>query len=160
MEQLTCKQKVKGEYKKECKNLSTLFAVMYGKATPKQKIEFTEYFGPDLTDKNENQIQEAAQEAICNYGLSLDYVAPGTFKGQRAGYLRWQISWGGPSDEWRFYFVPGERAPYKIEYWFLDWFDGAKVTCTNSKIALELWNYVEGADIPRSEYDKAMQEQY
>jgi hypothetical protein len=85
-------------------------------------------------------------DSICQYGLGFDYVAPGTFDGQRCGYFRWQLSWGGPSDEFRFYTTEAldlERAEYwfldyryrkgcrflpqfdRIEYWFLDWFDVA-----------------------------------
>src|SRR4030042_934462 len=59
------------------------------------------------------------------YGLSFDYVAPNTFEDQRRGYFRYQLSWGGPSDEFRFY-CDETLEPYRIEYWFLDWFDGAK----------------------------------
>ena len=40
------------------------------------------------------------------YGLALDYVAPGTFKDQKQGYFRYQISVGGPSEEFRFYANP------------------------------------------------------
>ena len=38
-----------------------------------------------------------------DHGLSFDYVAAGTFKGQREGYYRFQLSTGGPGDEFRFY---------------------------------------------------------
>jgi hypothetical protein len=60
------------------------------------------------------------------YGLSFDYVAPGTFKNRR-GYWRYQLSWGGPSDEFRFY-CDENRNPVRIEYWLLDWWDGARIT--------------------------------
>lgn len=58
------------------------------------------------------------------YGLSFDYVAPGTFEKQRRGYFRYQLSWGGPSDEFRIY-ADYDLKPYKIEYWYMNWFDGA-----------------------------------
>ena len=58
------------------------------------------------------------------YGLSFDYVEPNTFEDQPEGYLRYQLSWGGPSDEFRFY-VNLDGSLHRIEYWFLDWFDGA-----------------------------------
>lgn len=45
-----------------------------------------------------------------NYGLSFDYVDQ--------GYFRYQLSWGGPSDEIRFY----ENGA--IEYVYMDWFCG------------------------------------
>ena len=61
-----------------------------------------------------------------DYGLSFDYVAPNTFEGQKRGYFRYQFSWGGPADEFRF-FCDENLNPVTIEYWFLDWFDGAHV---------------------------------
>ena len=67
-----------------------------------------------------------AGEALDNYGLSFDYVAPHTFTDQTEGYYRWQLSWGGPSDEFRIY-VDEMTRPDRVEYWFIDWFDGAKV---------------------------------
>ena len=60
-----------------------------------------------------------------DYGLSFDYVAPGTFNEQPEGYFRWQLSWGGPSDEFRFYVNP-DFSVHRIVYHFMDWFDGAK----------------------------------
>ena len=56
-----------------------------------------------------------------DYGLDFGYVEPNTFEGQRIGYFRYQLSWGGPSDELQF-FRDGS-----IEYHYKDWFDGAKV---------------------------------
>jgi hypothetical protein len=61
------------------------------------------------------------------YGLSFDYVPTGTFTGQKRGYWRYQLSWGGPSDEFRFYgdLVSEYRVVLdRVEYWFMDWFDG------------------------------------
>ncbi len=61
-------------------------------------------------------------------GLSFDYIEPYTFNDQSEGYWRFQLSWGGPSDEFRIY----TKSEYSkeidyIEYWYMDWFDGAKV---------------------------------
>jgi len=64
--------------------------------------------------------------SIYDYGLCFDYVAPDTFEDQKEAYFRWQLSWGGPADEFRFYANP-DLSLYRIEYWFLDWFDGAGV---------------------------------
>ena len=56
---------------------------------------------------------------FADYGLCFDYVEPGTFEGQQCGYWRYQLSWGGPSDEFRLY------GGGQIEYRFHDWGDGA-----------------------------------
>ena len=61
---------------------------------------------------------------LATYHLSFDYVPEGTFDDQEEGYFRYQLSWGGPSDEFRFFVGPGFHPP-RVEYWFLDWFDGA-----------------------------------
>lgn len=68
--------------------------------------------------------------SLYEYGLSFDYVAPHTFEDQKEGYFRYQLSWGGPSDEFRIYVQKIDDWKFSvdnIEYWFLDWFDGAKV---------------------------------
>src|SRR3990167_3824925 len=59
--------------------------------------------------------------SLYEYGLAIDLVEAGTFEGQKADYIRYQLSWGGPSEEFRIY-KNGD-----VEFWFLDWFDGAKV---------------------------------
>tara|TARA_R100001015_G_C4540835_1_gene104895 strand:- start:54 stop:365 length:312 start_codon:yes stop_codon:yes gene_type:complete len=58
--------------------------------------------------------------------LAFDYVEPHTFTDQAEGYWRWQFSWGGPSDELRGY-VNESKELHRLEYWFLDWFDGASL---------------------------------
>lgn len=58
--------------------------------------------------------------SLYKYGLSLDYVEPKTFENQTKGYIRWQLSWGGPSEEFRMY-----DNSSRVEFWYLDWFDGA-----------------------------------
>jgi hypothetical protein len=59
-------------------------------------------------------------------GLGFDYVEPHTFTDQLEGYWRWQFSWGGPSDELRAY-VNRDDSIHRLEYWFMDWMDGAKL---------------------------------
>ncbi len=58
--------------------------------------------------------------SLNEYGLFLDYIEPKTWPNQIKGYWRWQLSWGGPSEEFRLY-----DGSTRIEFWFLDWFDGA-----------------------------------
>jgi hypothetical protein len=58
--------------------------------------------------------------------LGFNYVEPGTWNDQLEGYYRWQFSWGGPSDELRAY-VNLDKSIHRLEYWFLDWGDGANV---------------------------------
>lgn len=64
-----------------------------------------------------------------DYGLDFSYVEPNTFDDQPTGYFRYQLSWGGPSDEFRI-FVDDMNQVNQIEYWFLDWFDGSNKIVT------------------------------
>ena len=85
---------------------------------------------PRCVDLVQEQWQER-QKDLERYGtdfegLSFDYVPPHTFEKQPEGYWRWQFSWGGPSDELRAY-VNEHREIHRLEYWYMDWFDGAHV---------------------------------
>ena len=53
--------------------------------------------------KNDYQEYETSYEAFVSFGLSVDYIEPNTFEDQKNGYIRYQLSYGGPSDELRFY---------------------------------------------------------
>lgn len=68
--------------------------------------------------------------SINDYGLSFEYVIPERVREtpNSRGYWRWLISWGGPSEEFRFYgeAVSEYRATLdRIEFRYHDWFDGA-----------------------------------
>ena len=58
-------------------------------------------------------------ECLNEYGLCFDYVEPDTWDDQPEGYWRYQLSYGGPSDEFRFH------DDGTIEYRYHNWFDGA-----------------------------------
>ena len=96
--------------------------------------------------------------SIYEYGLSFDYVPAGTFSDQREGYFQYQLSTGGPGDEFRFY-TDAEKKVHLIEYWFLDWFDGAhiEVSGKDREFLVELLDsfFVECGSFD-SEYDKVV----
>ena len=117
--QLTCKERVRDHLKSRIEDLEKLWELW--KQDP-------EKYDEELGNFNE-------------YGLCLDYVAPGTFGDQKRGYLRYQLSWGGPGDEFRFYLDESLNTT-RIEYWFLDWFDGASVDVTHDKVATEIWDWI------------------
>ena len=74
---------------------------------------------------------------LYDYGLDFGYVTPWTFGDQPNGYFRYQISCGGPSDEFRIYadkITDYQFNVTKIEYWYMDWFDGARKLLTGSKL--------------------------
>jgi len=69
--------------------------------------------------------------------LGFDYVTPETFKDQNQGYWRMQISWGGPSDEVRWYTNNGIDFS-KTTYAYLDWFDGDEI-----EIDDDVWDEIQ-----------------
>ena len=88
-------------------------------------------------EDSEKQVEDLGNWT--EYGLCFGYVAAGTFNGQRRGYFRYQISCGGPADEFRF-FADEAMGLCRVEYWYLDWFDGAKVIVGGK--ALDLWREI------------------
>jgi hypothetical protein len=100
--ELTCKERVREHYKGRMDDLRRLWEA--------------------YQEDSEKSLDDIGN--IYDYGLSLDYVPA---DGRERGYIRYQLSWGGPGDEFRFY-LDERREPVKVEYWFLDWFDGAKIT--------------------------------
>jgi len=87
-----------------------------------ERNKFEEFLSDEYQDLNQ---YEDFFDYVNQSGLCFDRVEAGTFKDQRAAYWRWQLSWGGPSEEFRL-FDNGD-----LEYWYLDWFDGACVEVTD-----------------------------
>jgi len=83
----------------------------------------------DLVEEKWTERQEDLKDPEFE-GLGFDYVEPHTFDDQTEGYWRWQFSWGGPSDELRG-FVNEHGELHRVEYWYMDWFDGAMLDVTN-----------------------------
>ena len=104
--------------------------------------------------KGEEDVEDLGN--IYEYGLCFDYVAPDTFGDQSEGYFRYQISYGGPSSEYRFYTNP-DFSSYKVEYWFLDWFDGANRTLsgTDKELLMEIYDWFKDCGTVENEYEKA-----
>jgi hypothetical protein len=92
----------------------------------------------DLVAKNlqdrEEDFERFMQDPDCDefnsYGLDFSLV-----EGDPKNYYRFQLSWGGPSDEIRFY------EDGTIEYWYMDWFDGAMITITKKEFAQWLFEF-------------------
>jgi hypothetical protein len=97
---------------------------------------------------------------LFEYGLCFDYVAPRTFNDQSEGYFRYQLSWGGPSDEFRI-FADRQEYVYRIEYWFLDWFDGAKQNLSGDDFQLLeeiFYSFFVESGTADTVYNKAMKD--
>ena len=90
---------------------------------------------------------------FAEYGLCFDYVE----RDDSDNYFRYQISWGGPASEYRFY-ADSELKPYKVEYWFLDWFDSARrnLIGNNEELLLEIFECFSDCGTVESVFNAAI----
>ena len=63
---------------------------------------------------------DETQDEFSSHALCFDFVAPNTFEDQARGYHRGQLSWGGPSDEVRFYTNDEDGLENEFDYVFLE----------------------------------------
>tara|TARA_R100001086_G_scaffold13237_1_gene6782 strand:- start:822 stop:1244 length:423 start_codon:yes stop_codon:yes gene_type:complete len=71
---------------------------------------------------------------INEYGLSWDYVE--AEDETECGYYRFQLSWGGPSDEFRIYI--DDNYDITVFYHYADWFDGAIIEVPSNTKSFEV----------------------
>ena len=90
-------------------------------------------------------------QAFSEYGLSWTYNEP---EDGSNGFYCYLMSWGGPSDELRFYAdIRGQC--HVIEYWYMDWFDGAKHVVTDDEAAKAVASYFAECEAFESAYNEA-----
>ena len=119
---MNCKERITKELNDRIKDLETLFSLYK--------------YGEDASDPDLGRFEE--------YGLCFDYVEQNPPETPQA-YFRYQLSWGGPADEFRF-FVNPDLTPYSIEYWFYDWGDSAKIELTGKrwKLLEDIFEHFKG----------------
>ena len=115
----------------------------------KKLIEFTEidltnYCLDDL-EQLESDINEALEERFSNYALCFDYVSD-----VKSPYWRYQIAWGGPAYEVRFYH------DHSIEFVYLDWFVGVGFDVTKSEVFQELKSRLDDLGLFESAREEAL----
>jgi len=115
MKEQKCKDLVQNELRKRISTIRALFEIYTN--------------DPDGCDEDGCRLDE--------YGLCFEY----SYDDDDEGYFLWQLSTGGPGDEFRF-FVNIRLQVYRIEYWYLDWFDGAYKVLSSKNLDLmrDLWN--------------------
>ena len=102
--------------------------------------------------QNSEELENSDGIYLGEYALSFDFVAPDTFDDQSYGYWRYQISYGGPTEEIRFHTEFNEDSKEQefyftkdvitnVEYAYLDWFDGATMTLEDGDKDLAMWVY-------------------
>jgi hypothetical protein len=121
----TCEQRINSELERTISTIQHLWNVHTG-AAPED--------------------EEATVDSIYEYGLSFDYVPAEDTHDEKA-YWRYQLSWGGPSDEFRFFAdYDGRRVHlHTVEYWFMDWFDGAHLTLEgdDKRLLRQIWDWFD-----------------
>ncbi len=132
--QPTCLERVRMHFEGRMEDIRTLWGIY---------LDDSDASDPDLGSWHE-------------YGLCFDYVPAGTFTDQERGFFRFQLSCGGPQDEFR-YWTDEQFKPYKIEYWFLDWGDGAHVNPQGEDLALlrEIWDDWLELELPQCKMKEA-----
>ncbi|KTB49276.1 hypothetical protein DEALK_01890 [Dehalogenimonas alkenigignens] len=135
MKQGSCRERLNAELKDRLRDIRTLWRL-------NQKH-------PDASHPELGKFKE--------YGLVLDYVAKGTFQDQKRGYFRWQLSWGGPADEFRFY-LDEDLDAVEIRYLFLDWNDCAskKLSGDTYKLLDEIFQHFKDIGIVEAERAKSI----
>lgn len=103
-----------------------------------------------LSSHLQNDIREQYQERFDEYGIAFDYVE--LDKDTERDYFCYQLSYGGPSKEVRFY-----DNGY-IEYVYLDWFCSVGFNVTNDNVFKQVRDWFRDCDMlnfeqKRSEYD-------
>lgn len=94
-------------------------------------------------------IDDECRERFYDYGLEFSYVTADTYDDQDSGYFRFLISWGGPSEEIRFFTDPA-LSLVRAEFWFLDWYDGARVDVTNDDAIRAMFEHFSDCESLRS----------
>lgn len=110
----------------------------------------------DLTAYMDGTAPNDALGPFIEYALDFCYVPKGTWEDQMHGYWRYQMSWGGPSDEIRFFIDYDDvRDVYpRAEYWFLDWGDGAHLMVDEHCVNW-VWDHYLKSGAVRSEFIKS-----
>ena len=90
-----------------------------------------------------DELLEQAYEARNEYGLDVSAV-----ENDETGevYICYLLSYGGPGDEFRFYVSATGRC-YRIEYRFVDWFDGASRDVTNNDVLQAIWEQFQETSV-------------
>lgn len=110
----------------------------------------------DLKRLIEIEKQGVYEKALSEYAESFEYVPAQTFPVQRQGYFKYALQLGHPQDEFHFYTDEAFNVK-KIEYWYMDWFDGAKVTLNGRKkdVMLQVWQWMRDISAVDGEYHRA-----
>ena len=106
---------------------------------------------------NKNNIKfKSFEDYINDNDISFKYIPPeantNDISVSTTGYWRFQIGWGGPSYEYRFYMnEPLAFNPIAIQFWFTTWLDNAYRDDIRG-IGQEIWDHLAENRVERIEY--------
>ena len=103
--------------------------------------------------------EDITEDTFHEYGLSFDYVDED--ENDDNNYFRYQISYGGPSEEIRFFCYKNHRGNWvfsEAEFVYMDWFDGASdmITGEHAEFMAELFDFFNETETLDYEYNKTM----
>ena len=108
-----------------------------------------------LISDNWDDLREQANDRFHEHGLSFDYYD----RGEDEPHWTYLISTGGPGTEIRFFAHGGRQLSlYRAEFWFLPWFDGAKVNVTDDPTVQALWETFAETETAHHVRDKALKD--
>ena len=127
----TCAERIGKDWARCREDLQILFAEYHNELTAEQHAKFIDDHGTE---------PDPSEPRLYHYGLSFDYVEPATFPDQTEGYFRYQLSWGAPANEIRFY---SDRS----EYWFMDWYDSASINIDGDYVSSQVREFFDDYDV-------------
>jgi len=142
-------QELKGAANKALESIKECLEFWQEHGKDSEDYEYWGYNRRELLEEFDGDQEQAREvEEIINtyqdigdffdYGLSFDFVEADE---NTDGYYRYQLSWGGPSEEIRFY-VNGA-----IEFVYLDWFVGIGINCTSDSVFKDLRDEFKDMDM-------------
>lgn len=105
----------------------------------KEEIEHDTYYSFSYLRSVIEKYEEVGGFDI--YGLGFNFVEAKTFGNQNQGYYRFQLSFGGPTEEIRFF------VDNTIEFVYLDWGCGIGFDISSEHWAEQLKNYFEEIEV-------------
>lgn len=122
------------------------------KMNKEEKIQFTQQAWElvreewnlmvDIANGDKEETDDINVDSLDDYGLSFDYVEP---EGKENGYWRYQLSWGGPGTELRFFLARPdlEAQNYMLaEFVFLDWGSLCAIDISKDPVASCMWDHL------------------
>ena len=116
------------------------------------EIEF--HSGRESHPKHKDlEIYDDYNDYVDQLGLCFDFVQAEPSEGRPCGYWRWQLSTGGPGDEFRI-FTDYRKNIHEVQYVYLDWYDAAtaKVKDIPGYLLQALEYFLECSSHPDEDY--------